>query len=350
MPFERPSLTDLIERNNAEIDSRLPGADPRLRRSFLGVIARMLAGASHGLHGHLDYVARQITPDTADTEYLEGHASVWGIHRKAASYARGDISVTGATGSVIPAGTEYQTGAGGIYTTDAEAILEAGAATIAVTADLAGVAGDLAAATVLSLSSPISGVQSQAVVAAAGVTHGEDAEADDALRDRLLARIQAPPHGGAERDYEAWALEVAGISRAFVFPLHLGAGTVGLAILADDQSPPVPDADKIEEVQAYIDARRPVTASVTVYAPTPVALDLTIQLVPSTSAAQAAVAAELEDLLQREATPGGTIALSHIREAISIAAGETDHVLVAPAADVTHSVGEIATLGVITWA
>jgi uncharacterized phage protein gp47/JayE len=64
---------------------------------------------------------------------------------------------------------------------------------------------------------------------------------------------------------------------------------------------------------------------------------------------QAAVAAELADLLRREAEPGGTILVSHLREAISIAVGETNHVLSSPAADVTHATGQIATLGTITW-
>ena len=62
-----------------------------------------------------------------------------------------------------------------------------------------------------------------------------------------------------------------------------------------------------------------------------------------------AIEAELEALIRREAVPGGTILISRIREAISIAAGEVDHRLDAPAADVTHTSGEIVTFGVLTW-
>jgi uncharacterized phage protein gp47/JayE len=97
-----------------------------------------------------------------------------------------------------------------------------------------------------------------------------------------------------------------------------------------------------------------VTADVTVFAPTPVKLDFTISLTPDTTAARAAVQAELEDLLLREAEPedgdgSGTILVSHIREAISLAAGETDHALTAPAADVTLAAGEMSVMGTITW-
>ena len=64
----------------------------------------------------------------------------------------------------------------------------------------------------------------------------------------------------------------------------------------------------------------------------------------------AAIEAEIIDLLRREAVPGGTVLLSHLREAISIAAGEADHALTIPAANVTHATGELAVLGTITWA
>ncbi|RYE88861.1 MAG: baseplate J protein, partial [Oxalobacteraceae bacterium] len=58
---------------------------------------------------------------------------------------------------------------------------------------------------------------------------------------------------------------------------------------------------------------------------------------------------ELRDLLVREAAPGKTLLLSHIREAVSTAAGETDHVLVSPAANVVPPTGHMPTFGSIAW-
>jgi len=72
-------------------------------------------------------------------------------------------------------------------------------------------------------------------------------------------------------------------------------------------------------------------------------------LAPDTEAVRAAVAAELADLIRREAEPEGGLYLSHIREAISLAAGEVDHALVSPVADVAAGTGEIITMGAITW-
>lgn len=349
MPFQRPTLQELISRIQADMDSRIPGADPRLRRSLLAVLARAHSGAMHSQYGYKQWIADQVMPDTADDEQLERWANIWDVQRLQATAAAGDVEFTGTDGATIPAGTELQTGDGTSYTTDADATIAGGTATAAVTASEAGENGNQEVGVSLNLVSPLSGVDSQATVAGDGLTGGTDEESDDRLLGRLLDRVRRPPHGGAKSDYERWALEVNGVSRAFVFPLHVGEGTVGIAILDDSQDPPIPGQTKVDEVQAYIDERRPVTAEVNVYTPTPVDLDLTIELTPNTAAVREAVEAELADLILREAEPGGTILLSRLNEAISIAEGEEDHTLVSPTDDVTHNTNEIAVLGTITW-
>nr|BDD45839.1 tail protein [Gammaproteobacteria bacterium] len=351
MPYIRPSLQDLIDRANADIESRLPGSQPRLRRSVLGVIGRVLAGAHHGLYGFINFLANQVLPDTAETEWLERHASIWGLSRKAASKAGGNVGLTGTNGSVVPSGTELQTADGVQYVSTAEATIAAGVASVAIEATAGGVDGNQAASVTLSFVSPVAGVDATATVDGGALTGGADAETDDDLRARVISRIQQPPHGGADFDYTTWALEVAGVTRAWVYPQELGIGTVTVRFMMDDTyADGIPLAADVTDVQNYIDALRPVTADLTVVAPTSVPLNFTISgLSPSTTAIKAAIEDELKDLITREAEPGGTILISHIREAISIAAGEVDHVLDSPVADVTHTTGQIATFGAITW-
>lgn len=349
MPFNRPTLQQLIDRAAADVETRLPGTDARTRRTNLGVLARIHAGAAHGLYGYLGFLAEQLMADSAEVEYMERWASIWGIARKAAAQAKGNVAFTGTNGVTIPAGTELQRADGTLYTTDADATIAGGTATVAVTAVEGGVAGNAATNTTLAFTSPISGVNSQAAVSGGGLTAGTDQESDDSLRARLLDRIQTPPHGGNSNDYVAWAKEVAGVTRAWVYAQELGLGTVTVRFVRDDDASIIPDAAEVQAAQDYIDARRPVTAAVTVVAPVAVPLNFTIQLTPATQAAKDAVTAELTDLLRRESEPGGTILISHIREAISVAAGETNHVLVSPAADVAHATGQIATMGAITW-
>lgn len=351
MAFQRPSLTDIIGRILADIATRmLGGQDSVLRRSVLGIIGRALAGASHELHGHLDYIGRQVIVDTADQEYLERWANIWQITRKAAAYATGNVTLSGVNGAILPSGAILQRQDGALFVTQADATIAFGTATVAVKAQAAGAAGNTDAATKLTLQQPASGVQSAVTVAAGGLTSGADQESDDSLRARLLTRIQQPPQGGDAADYEAWALQIAGVTRAWVAPQEMGAGTVTVRFTRDNDASIIPDAAEVTAVQNHIDGLRPVTAQVFVAAPVAAPINFSISIKPNTAAVQQAITDELDDLLRREAVPGGKILISHIREAVSIAAGETDNAVTSPVADVTNATGNIATLGTITFA
>jgi uncharacterized phage protein gp47/JayE len=349
MPFNRPILSTLIERARDDFDARLPGADSRLRRSVLDVLARVHAAATNGLYGFLNWISLQVFPDTAETEQLARWAAIWGVSRKASVPAAGGVDVTGANGSAIPAGTTLVRSDSVEYLTTADAVIAGGVATLQVEAIDAGVGGNAAAAQRLVFSSPVAGVNANATIAAGGLTGGADEEADESLRARLLDRIRRPPHGGNADDYRRWTLEVPEVTRAWVYPLQLGPGTVTVVFVMDGREDMIPTVDDVADVQAYIDVLRPVTADVTVIAPAPVALDFTISAAPPTAEVQAAVVAELEDLLFREAEPGGTILISHIDEAVSLAAGELDHDVTTPAGNVTAAVGSIFVMGAVTW-
>lgn len=347
MAFIRPTLAELITRAYNDIVSRLPGSDALLRRSNLNVLSRVHSAAVHGLYGFIQWLSQQLIYDTAEAEYLERWASIWKVNRIAAGFSTGTITLAGVDGSIIPLGTELQRADGVIYTVDADATIASGTATAAVTAFDAGAAGNALAGITLILTAPIAGVNSSAI---AGVlSGGADSETDVSLRARFITRVQNPPHGGAKYDYEAWAKEISGVTRVWIFPQESGAGTVTVRFVRDNDVSLIPDAGEVTTVQNYIDNLRPVTAVVIVAAPAAVALDFTIGVTPNTAAVKAAVTAELQDLITREAMPGGTLLLSHIRAAISAAAGEINYTMTVPAADVTNTVGNMFVMGTITW-
>lgn len=349
MPFQRPTFTELVDRIQNDFQSRLSLSTPILRRSMVWVFARVYAAVAHMIYAALQFLADQIFPDQSEADYLERHAALYGISRVAATFALGSVTITGTNGTLIPTGTILQRADGTQYATTADGTIAAGTVTVPVTCRTAGTIGNTAVSVALTFESPVAGASSSGVVAAGGLVGGLDTETDAALRARLLLRLQQPPMGGADSDYEKWALEVAGVTRVWVYPLELGPGTVTVRFVRDNDPTIIPDAGEVAAVQAYLDARRPVTASVTVVAPVAVPRNFTIDLTPDTTAVRAAVQAELEDLLRRDAEPGGTILISHIREAVSIAAGESDNIVSVPSANVTHTTGQIATMGTITW-
>lgn len=348
--FTRPTLTQIQEGIRDDINTRLIGAESRLRRSTLGVLAAVFAGSVHLLYGFISFIAKNVMIDTAQTAWLERHASIWGVTRKASAFASGTATVTGTDGTVLPTGAELQRADGVLFTVDTDGTIAGGTATVEISAQAAGTDGNTDAATKLNLVSPVVGLNTELTVAGTGVSGGVETESDDGLRARLLLRIQETPHGGVETDYEQWALEVSGVTRAWAFPNELGMGTVTVRFVMDDRAGTIiPDAGEIATVQTYIDTKRPVTATTTVVAPVLVPLAFTINVSPDTAAIRAAITAQLTDVLFRDGAPGDTIFLSRIEEAISLAAGEFHHTMTVPAANVTHTAGEMPSLGTITW-
>jgi uncharacterized phage protein gp47/JayE len=351
MPFRRPTLPELIERTDAEVESRL-AAGPLLRRSVLGVISRVMAGAVHLMFGFLDWAARQLLPDTCEGAELDRWSSIKGITRKPAVAAEGVIELVGVNGSVAPIDTELRRSDGELYRTTTAATIVDGVALASVEAVTPGIRGMAPAGTKLSIRQPVAGYQAVATVIDPGIVDGADEESDEDLRARLLFALSHPPHGGSESDYVMWALEVPSVTRAWAFKAHLGLGTVGVTFVVDDDpNGPIPSPAKVDEVREYIeDGRRPVTADVFVFAPVAYPVDMVIQLIPDSPTIREEVLESLLDLFNREGEPGKNMPISKIREAVSTSPGEDDNAVLAPDSDVVVAPGNLPRLGNVAWA
>lgn len=348
MPFETPDLSTLNDQAASSIEAELPGSDARLRRSNLGVLARVMAGFTHGLYGYLRRFLEECLPWNKGF-LLEMWAGIWKIYRKPAASAEGIATFTGANGAPIDAGTVLQTATGQTYETADAAVIADGVVQVLLLAVDPGKSGNLAAGTQLALVNPVAGIDSTAVVGAAGITNGSDIETMDALYDRFLNRVRTRANGGSADDYIGWALEVPGVTRAWAVPNWSGIGSVLVLFVRDGDTPALPDAAAITAVQAHIDLMRPVTADVTAAGPQVKPVNFSIAVTPNTLAVRTAVESSLDDLFLREAGVGATLLLSRITRDISLSPGETDHTLYAPGANVVCAANEMAVRGTITW-
>lgn len=349
MPFNRPTLTTILSRIKTDIEDTLTGANPRLARSFEGVLARVLAGLAHSLHGHIYWVAQQLVPsESSDDEYILRWADFYGLDRIQASAATGFLDATGTNGTVIASGAEWQRSDGTVYTTDSDTTISGGVASVPVTAQLAGADGNAETGTTITIVTPIAGLTSAATVDADALSGGADIESAAAILARLRQRIRNPPMGGGPGNYVSWALEVPGVTRAWEYANTPSAGEVLVLFVRDNDVSIIPDAGEIATVQAYIEARAPVTSTVTVAAPTEFPLSMIItDLNPNTAEVQAAILASLQDFILRIAEPGVVIVKSQLVEAIATAEGEISHTLFDPPGDVALTIYEIPTLGTV---
>lgn len=348
MSFQRPTLPDLVTRIQADFVSRLTLAGAILRKAVIYVTAQVLAGAAHMMHGHLEFLSEQLFPDKSTDEFLVRQAAIFNLSKNAPTFSKGTITITGTNGTVIPINTLLRSPAGFEYKTDAQVTIALGTATAAVTSLLAGANTRLVAGLVLTFESPIVGANSTAPVATV-TQDGDDLESTEGLRARLLARMADPVHGGSVADYIEWAKEVAGVTRVWVTPFELGAGTVVVRFARDGDAGPIPDSGEVAAVQTKIDALKPAHAAVTVVAPVADVIAFTIHIVPDTAALRTAVTAELDDIIKTDGSPGGTINLSRMRTAIGATPGITDYTLTTPVANRVSPAGQLPTLGVITW-
>lgn len=350
MSFQRPSLADLRSRVSADLAGRL-GLSGLLPRSVLLALAFVIAGAAHLLYGYLDWLSRQAFPQTSDVDGLLRWADLRGVVRIPAQFATGTATFTGQVGTTFGPNVQVQRADGAVFRTRAAGTFGSdGTASVAVQAKVAGADGNCAAGTSLSLTSSISGVAPAAIVDPAGLVGGTDAETDEALRARVLEAWRNPVRGGAEADWVTWSLEVAGVVAAWVYPQTPQVGAVSVTFTVDAASGgPIPNDAQVAAVLAHLQTKRPVTVQLFVFAPVALPVNIALHVDPNDVPTQDAVQASLADLFLREAAPGGTLLLSHLQEAISLADGEHDHLLTSPTADVVATFGRLPTLGTVSF-
>jgi uncharacterized phage protein gp47/JayE len=343
MAFNTPTLPELIARNATDLD----GSDS-LRRSDAAVLARVHAAGVYGLYEYLAWQFLQHRPDTCDEDHLVRHGNDRGVSRKTATAAAGTVTMTGNAGAPVPQGTRLERG-GVLYEVTLGATLAAGPTSVQVQAVDAGSVGNQPAAAQLQLVSPVLGVEPKATVDSAGLTGGTDLEPLDDFRARVVAAFRRVPHGGNADDYVMWALEQPGVTRAWVKRNWTGAGTVAVFVVNDANTPITLTAPERAAVLAGIEPKRPVTADLSVQTPTLLPVVYQLAVTPDTPTVRAAVELQLQALHQRSSELGGRIYRTHMAEAISGAAGEVDHDLISPAADVVPAAYELPVYGGVTW-
>ena len=366
MPYQRPTLKEIKAQVASDIQSALPGSDPLLRFSNLGIIGVALANMGNAEYGYLDWIAKQGVPFTATDEYLYAWGALKGVIPKPATAANnGAITFTGANGTIIPDQTPLVRGDGAAFTVQGAVEIIGGLAIVSASANVAGAPGNSATGIVMNLGTAIAGVNSTGSVTTA-FTDGTDAEKTDAYRSRMLQVYAQPPQGGAQSDYVEWALAVPGVTRAWCNPNGFGPGTVVVYTMLDISESAQSGFPQGTNGVAALETRgvtatgdqltvadhiyplRPCTALVYSVAPIAQSINFTIHGVPVGS--RAAVTAELSALLTMQGTAtGGSIPIMLAWLAVAAVTGVTDFEITAPTTDIVTTVGNLPVIGTVTY-
>ena len=246
------------------------------RSSIEGTFSRDLIAANavefENCYNEIEMLKYAAFAETAWGEYLTRRASEFGVERKRAVTARGEVTVTGEAGAYIIRGSLFQTKEGlKFYTTESATIPDnRKTLTIPIEAGSPGTKGNAAENTITEIPYSIPNVYS--VTNKAKCTDGADEETDKALLARLLFRVRQPITSGNANHYRDWAMSVDGVGNCKVIPLWNGNGTVKVIIVTSNNESA--SKELIQNVGTYIEKHRPIGATVTVVSPAPLTIDI----------------------------------------------------------------------------
>ncbi len=204
----------------------------------------------------LPQVIRYILPEYSSGDVLRGHARQRNITQRAATAAMGEITITGAAKTVIPAGSVFYTASindepSVEYETTAEAVIsDSGSVTVEIRCMQAGVIGNTAENTIIFAPAKITGITS--VTNEKEITGGTEAESEESIIERILEYDQSQGDNfvGSYSDYKRWAMSVDGVGSAVVIPAQDDSGVVTI-IVADANGDPATE-QLLDKVYNYI--------------------------------------------------------------------------------------------------
>ena len=235
-----------------------PAAD-----SDLGLRLRVVAGEVYNLQTGIQWLARQVFPQTAAGEFLERHAAQRGLTRGGKTTATGTLTFSREKALTyaltIPQGTVCALTSDPTvrFVTTEEA--ELAPLTFSVTVPAAGEDGgsqyNVAAGTVTQMVTPPLGIEA---VTNTAFTGGGNAETDEQLRSRILQLFQNGSNGVNKGFYTTLAMGLDGVFSANT--VVDDSGNVTVYVCGRDGA--VSDG-LLSQLQDILDDARPVNATVT---------------------------------------------------------------------------------------
>ena len=187
-------------------------------------------------------ILKTIFPQYAN-HFLDEHAELRGLKRKSATYASGILTIIGKEKTVIPKGFLFSTAAtlessGVLFVLDNETTIpQSGVVDAVVTAQKAGIIGNVAAQTILLMVKPLTGL--------IGISNkfptygGFLEESDDSLRERIQSydKEQGLSFVGSVSDYLRWAYEVPGVGNVRIISAEDDSGLVKIIVTNQSGDP-----------------------------------------------------------------------------------------------------------------
>lgn len=316
-----PTITELYQGIIADIEAELDVDIPEEGKNHLRSMAAVWAGEDKMQYLAIGQVQKNIFIDSADPVADGGTLERFGVVKMnrypfAASQGVYTATVTGQTGSTIPAGTTWKSdddaqNPGYLFILDTEYTLPSTSGTILLRALQAGTEALLNVGETLTATQPINDVDATATVATVS-SEPQDAEDIEDYRRAGINSFRLEPQGGAPADYILWAADAQGVVRAYPYAKSGSPNEIDLYIEGvGTVNKGVPSAGILSDVEDVIEldpdttlplserGRRPLGVfAVNVQAILPLDVDITVTgLVDSTAEKEELIEAALRELV-----------------------------------------------------
>ena len=284
MAFNVPTIQEIRDRIQSDIEQRFGGTIPNNRQTLLSVLIVALSGALYIIYKTIEQIALTIFPSTARGVDLDRIGQQYNIIRRTASFWEGTATSEDTMASLIIVGTRYRASDRKEYSVFS--VSQSGAdAVLSLRAIDPGATENRAVGEMLSIIVAIPNAPTTISVSAVTRT-AVSAEGDDVYRSRILNTLRRRPQGGALSDYISWANEVSGVSRAWSYFNGLGHVLVVIeGTPATGQTRVAASTALAPTVRTYINAasRKPVGSVVEVRGVTETRINITITNLSDTS-------------------------------------------------------------------
>ena len=225
-------------------------------------------------YGEIENTFKRVILATATGDDLDTALSQLGFKRKAATYATGEVTVTGATDAAIEAGALVAAGRN-VYEVLETAELTDGSATVPIRAQNACSAANVPVGAVNYF--PVTLPKITSVTNAKAITGGADKESDEEYFERYQYFLDHPVTSGNQYEYEQWAMEIEEVGLARCIPVWNGGGTVKVVIATRDFAPA--GDELVLKVKEYIESKRLIGVDLTVASAELVEVEVSVHVV-----------------------------------------------------------------------
>jgi uncharacterized phage protein gp47/JayE len=262
-----PTLTELQQSIAADLRNRLQ-IPSIVGRAIINAISFVQAAKLKLFYLQAAFIYKNIFPDTADPESLQGSLSRFGFiklgrYPTPATAGEYSVEVTGEIGATIISNTTYKsldtsTSPDKLFVLDTTFTFTDTTGNILLRALELGVDAKLEIDDKLQLTQPIVDVDSYGIVTAISTTPTEAENIED-YRKEIVAKFRTAAMGGSKADFRAWGNEAPGVRQ--IYPYITEAGIIDLYIEATPEDSTdghgTPSAAIIQDVEVEIELSDP---------------------------------------------------------------------------------------------